>query len=56
MLFGDRPGVIAGRAVAGLAVGRADAVAVLRDLYRRPFEFRQRRDQAGNNAGLPDAS
>src|SRR5262249_8625836 len=47
--------VVTGIAVARLAVGRADAVAELRDLQRRPVELRQCRDQSGYHAGLTHA-
>src|SRR5262249_47199587 len=42
--------------VAGLAVGRADAVAELRDLERGPVEFRKSRDQPCHNTGLAHAA
>src|SRR5579864_4021016 len=48
--------VVAGIAIAGLAVGGADAVAKLRDLEGGPVEFRQRRYQARNHAGLAHAA
>src|SRR5579864_9145955 len=48
--------MIGGGAVTGLAVGRADAMSVLRNLDRSPLQFRQRRDQASDHAGLAHAA
>src|SRR5579872_297754 len=48
--------MVGGGAVARLTVRRADAVAVLRDLHGCPIEFRQRRDQPSNDAGLAHAA
>ena len=44
--------VVAGIAIAGLAIGRADAVAKLRDLQGGPVKFRQRGNQTCNHAGF----
>src|SRR5579859_2491097 len=44
--------MVAGSAVAGFAIGRANTVSVLRDLGGGPIKFVQRRNQAGNDAGL----
>ena len=48
--------MIVGGAVAGFAVERTDAVAVLRDLERGPVIFAQSRDQASDYAGLAYAA
>src|ERR1700683_1579778 len=47
--------MVIGRAMAGLAILRADAMSVLRDLERRPLVFRQSSDQASDNASLAHA-
>ena len=47
--------VIAGIAIAGLAVGRTDAVTELGNLEGRPVELSQTRNQPGNHAGFPHA-
>ena len=52
-LFGDRPRVVARRALTGLAVSRADSVTILRNLDGRPLEFPKRRDEPRHYAGLP---
>src|SRR6266700_3958430 len=44
--------IVSGVTIAGLAVGRTDAVAELRDLQRGPVEFAQGRNKTSNNAGL----
>src|ERR1700693_1673353 len=48
--------MVIGRAVTGLSVGRADAVAILRNFQGRPVVFRQSGDQACDYAGLADAA
>lgn len=55
-LFRDRPGMIAGCAIAGLAIGGADSVAVLGNLHGRPIVLRKGGNQARDNAGLAYAS
>src|SRR5260370_32616178 len=45
--------IVGGGTVTRLAVGRADAVAKLRDLECHPVKLRQRGDQARHHAGLP---
>src|ERR1700733_4478390 len=55
-LLRDRPGMIGRCAVTGLTIRRANAVAVLRNLDRRPVEFGQRRDQASDHAGFAHAA
>ena len=47
--------VVAGIAIAGLAVCRADAVAELRDLQGGPIKLRQRGNQTGNHTGFAHA-
>ena len=47
--------IVAGIAIAGLAIRRADAVAKLRDLQGGPVEFRQRGNQTGNYTGFAHA-
>ena len=54
--FGDGPRVIVGLAIARLAVGRADAVTILRDLDGGPVHFGQRGDDAGDDAGFAYAA
>jgi hypothetical protein len=44
--------VVSRIAIAGFAIGRADAVTKLRDLQGGPVELRQRGNQTGNHAGL----
>src|SRR2546430_2215804 len=48
--------IVAGIAIAGLAVGGADAMAELRDFEGCPVEFRQCRNQARNHTGLAHAA
>lgn len=55
-LLGDSPHVIGGCAVAAFAVGRADAVSILRDFERGPIELAQGRDEAGDDTSLPYAA
>src|SRR5580704_4426048 len=49
LFFGDGPGVVAGGAIASLAISRADSMAVLRDLEGGPAKLGQGCDQASNN-------
>ena len=55
-LFRDRPGVVTGCAIAGLAIGGADSVAVLGNLHSRPIVLRKGGNQACDNARLAYAS
>src|ERR1700688_1893394 len=48
--------MIGGGAVTGLAVSRADAMAVLRDLHRTQINLAQAEDQARHDAGLAHAA
>src|SRR5262249_50970201 len=54
--FGDGPRVIVRSAVTGLAVGRADAVSILRDLGGGPMKLGQGRNDAGDNAGFANTA
>src|SRR5258705_13462548 len=51
-LFRNSHGVVVGSAAAGFAIHRANAMAVLGDLYCRPVAVRQSRNQAGDYASL----
>src|ERR1035437_642536 len=55
-LFGYRPTVVVGGAVAEFAVGGTNAVSVLRDLDGRPVKLGERGNQAGDHAGLAYAA
>ena len=55
-LFGNRPAMIGGRAVARRSIGRANSVAVLRNLHRGPIVLPQRGNQSRDHAGFPHAS
>jgi hypothetical protein len=48
--------MIGRNAVAGFAVGGADAVPILRNFQRGPMKFGQGRDKAGYDAGFADAT
>jgi hypothetical protein len=48
--------IIAGIAITGLSIGRADAVSKLGDLKRRPVELWHGRDDPGDNAGFTHAA
>lgn len=50
--FGDSPGMVGSGAVAGLAIGRADAVAVLGDFGGGPVKFGERGDERDDHASL----
>jgi hypothetical protein len=55
-LFRNCQRMIGGDAVAGFAVGGADAVSILRDLESSPVKVGQGSDDAGNDAGFADAA
>jgi len=52
----QRHNVLRRSAIAIVTIGRANAVAILRDFSRKPMRLRQRRNQVADQLGLANAA